>query len=124
MLMHGDVTEQVIGAAIEVHRVVGPGVLESIYERCLAHELDLRGIPYARQVTVPIAYKGLSFRCPHRADFVIADSVVVDLKAIVDIPPVHVATLLTYMRFLEMRVGLLINFHVPVLKDGIVRRVL
>ena len=117
-------TEQVIGAAIEVHRILGPGLLESAYETCLAHELDIRGIPHARQVPLRVCYKELALDCGYRADFVVADALVVEIKAVQELEPIHEAQLLTYMKLGDWKLGLLINFNVPVLKDGIRRRIL
>lgn len=123
-VLEQDLTEQVIGAAIEVHRELGPGLLESIYETCLCHELTLCKIPFQHQVLVPIEYKGLCIDNAHRIDLIVDDKVVVELKAVDVLIPVHEAQLLTYLRITGKRVGLLINFNVPVLKDGIRRRVL
>ena len=117
------ITEAVIGAAIEVHKHIGPGLLESCYETCLCHELDLRGIAYERQVALPVAYKGAKLDCGYRMDLLVAGSVVIELKAIDQLLPIHEAQLLTYLRLSTHKVGLLINFNVCVLKDGIVRRV-
>jgi GxxExxY protein len=124
MLLEEKLTEQVIGAAIEVHRILGPGLLESVYEECLCYELGLRGLSYARQVAVPVMYKDLDVPCGYRADIVVSDSVLVELKAVERILAVHEAQLLTYLRLTGIRVGLLFNFNVAVLKKGIVRRVL
>lgn len=117
-------TEVVIGAAIEVHRALGPGLLESAYEECLAHELGLRGVSFERQVAMPVTYKGVRLDAGYRLDLVVARLVVIELKAVQAIEPIHEAQLLSYMRLGGWRVGLLINFHVAVLKDGIRRRVL
>jgi len=117
-------TEQVIGAAIEVHRVLGPGLLESAYETCLAHELDLRQIPYVRQYVLPVRYKDVRLDCGYRPDLVIRDALVVEIKAVTGMEPIHEAQLLTYMKLGGWKLGLLINFNVPVLKDGIRRRIL
>jgi GxxExxY protein len=117
-------TGAIIAAAIEVHRALGPGLLESVYEECLCRELELRGIPFARQVPIPVEYKGVSSECGYRVDILVQDEVVVEIKAVEAIHPVHEAQLLTYMKLSGKRVGLLLNFCVPVLKDGIVRRVL
>ena len=114
-------TEQIIGAAIEVHRVKGPGLLESAYEACLAHELALRGIGSLRQVSVPLSYKGIVIETAFRADLVIKELVLVELKAVETILPVHRAQVLSYIRETGHRVGLLINFHVPKLVDGVTR---
>ena len=124
MLLEEKLTEQVIGAAIEVHRILGPGLLESVYEECLCYELGLRGLSYARQVAVPVMYKDLDVPCGYRADIVVNDSVLVELKAVERILAVHEARLLTYLRLTGVRVGLLFNFNVAILKKGIVRRVL
>jgi GxxExxY protein len=118
------VTEQIIGAAIEVHRVIGPGLLESAYEECLCHELGLRGISFERQRPLPVEYKGVKLDCGYRLDLLVAKAVVVELKAVSSIEPIHEAQLLTYLRIGGWKIGLLINFNVPVLKDGIRRRVL
>lgn len=122
--MHGELTEVVIGAAIEVHRVLGPGLLESAYEECMCRELSVRGIAFQRQVPLPIAYKGVNLNCGYRLDLLVDDKVVLELKSVEDILPIHEAQLMTYLRLSGMRVGLLINFNVAVLKNGIVRRVL
>ncbi len=117
-------TGVIIAAAIEVHRALGPGLLESAYEECLCRELELRGIQFARPVAIPVEYKGVRSECGYRIDILVQDEVVVEIKAVEAIHPVQEAQLLTYMKLSGKRVGLLINFCVPVLKDGIVRRVL
>ena len=117
-------TEQIIGAAIEVHRNLGPGLLESAYEECLCHELSLRGLSFKRQQSLPVKYKGVSLDCGYRLDLVVQDRVVLELKCVEKQLPIHEAQLLTYMKLGGFKVGLLLNFNVPVLKDGIVRRVL
>ena len=117
-------TGEIIGAAIEVHRHLGPGLLESAYQQCLARELALREIPYSREWPLPLEYKGLRVKCGYRIDFLVADSIVVEIKSVEAIAPVHQAQLLTYMRIGGWKVGLLINFNVLVLKTGIRRRVL
>ncbi|HWR13856.1 MAG TPA: GxxExxY protein [Terriglobales bacterium] len=116
-------TRPIIGAAIEVHRQLGPGLMESAYETCLCHELQSRGIGFERQVDIPVEYKGIKLECGYRADLLVGD-VIVELKAVEALLPVNEAQLMTYMRLLNKKVGLLINFNVPVLKDGIRRRVL
>ncbi len=118
------VTEAIIGAAIEVHNALGPGLLESAYEACLAHELTLRGVPSLRQLDVPVMYKGQRVDCGFRIDMLVSDSVVVELKAVDKIIPIHEAQMLTYMKLSDKRIGLLINFNVRLLKDGITRRIL
>ncbi|MHB8519438.1 MAG: GxxExxY protein [Limisphaerales bacterium] len=120
----GELTERIIGAAIEVHRVLGPGLLESAYEECLCHELSFRRVPFQRQVALPVCYKGVQLDCGYRLDLLVADQVVVELKSIDRFEAIHDAQLLTYLRLSKRKVGLLINFNVPLLKDGIVRRVL
>jgi GxxExxY protein len=115
------ITEQIIGAAIEVHREKGPGLLESTYESCLAHELSLRGIQCARQVNVPVTYKGIVIDVAFRADIIVANQVVVELKAVEFVLPVHKAQLLSYIRETGHPFGLLINFHVRKLVDGVAR---
>ena len=117
-------TSPIIGAAIEVHRSLGPGLLESAYEECLCHELRLCGLEFRRQIDLPVIYKGLSLNCGYRIDLIVQDEVILELKSIEKLLPVHQAQLLTYMRLAGKRVGLLINFNVPLLTQGIVRRVL
>lgn len=118
------ITEGIIGAAIEVHREVGPGLLESAYEACLAHELAARGLQLERQVPLPVRYKGVELDCGYRLDLVVEGAVIVELKAAKALEPIHTAQLLTYLRLSGLRVGLLLNFNVPVLKQGIKRVVL
>ncbi len=117
-------TAPIIGAAIEVHRHLAPGLLESAYEECLCHELHLRGIEFKRQVEVPVLYKGLKLDCGYKLDLIVQDEVILELKAVERILPVHEAQLLTYLRLTGMHVGLVINFNVPLLTQGIIRRVL
>jgi len=118
------ITQQIIGGAIDVHRALGPGLLESVYEQCMAVELSQRGLTVQRQVAVPIMYKGVRVDAGYKIDMVINDTVVVELKAVETVLPVHEAQLLSYMRLLGVRVGLLLNFHVPLMKNGIFRRVI
>jgi GxxExxY protein len=118
-----EVTEVVIGAAIEVHRHLGPGLLESIYEAVLAYELTARGLAVERQKPVPVAYKELRFDEGFRLDLLVANEVVVELKCVDAIPPIHEAQLLSYLKLTGRKVGLLINFKVPVLRQGIKRLV-
>lgn len=124
MLIQEELTEQIIGSAIEVHRELGPGLLESAYEECLCHELRLRKLSFRRQIDLPIGYKGIHLDCGYRLDIIVENSVLVELKSIEQILPIHHAQLLTYLRLSGRKIGLLINFNVPVLKNGIVRRVL
>ncbi len=117
-------TAPIIGASIEVHRHLGPGLLESAYEECLCHELHLRGLSFERQVDLPVPYKGLLLGCGYRMDLVVEHEVVLELKAIESILPVHEAQLLTYLKLSGKHVGLLINFNTPLLTRGIKRIVL
>ena len=117
-------TDAIIGAAIEVHRSLGPGLLESAYEECLARELELRGIPFERQKPLPIKYKGFELDCGYRVDLLVAGEVVVEVKAVDALIPIHHAQLLTYLKLGGWKVGLLINFHATLLKSGIKRLVL
>jgi GxxExxY protein len=117
-------TSGIIGAAIEVHQLLGPGLLESAYEECLAREFTLREVPFERQKPMPVVYKDVKLECGYRLDFLVAGSVVVELKAVESIAPIHEAFVLTYMRLSGYKVGLLINFNFKVLKDGIRRFVL
>ncbi len=123
-LVESELTRKIINAAMNVHRELGPGLLESAYHACLCHEFSIQAIPYKSQVDLPITYKGSAVDCGYRIDLIAADRVVVELKAVEKLLPVHVAQLMTYLRLSRLRVGLLINFNVPVLRQGIVRRVL
>jgi len=123
-LRYEELTEQIIGAAIEVHRAIGPGLLEAIYEECLCHELALRGLSFERQLIVPVVYKGVKLESKHRLDVLVQNTVILELKTVDRILPIHEAQLLTYLRLLSKPVGLIINFNVPALRLGIVRRVL
>ena len=116
-------TGLVIGAAIEVHKALGPGLLESAYEECLCRELELelRGIPFERQKELPIEYRGAKLDCGYRLDIVVAGKLILELKACENLQPIHEAQLLTYLKLTGIKYGLLINFNVPVLKDGIRR---
>lgn len=124
MLYEKDLTSQIIGAAIEVHRELGPGLLESAYQACLAREFSLRNLPFEQEKPLPVEYKGVRVDCGYRLDFIVAEKVVVELKAVDAMQKVHEAQLLTCLKLIGCRVGLLINFNVPVLKDGIKRMVL
>ncbi|MBI2295280.1 MAG: GxxExxY protein [Betaproteobacteria bacterium] len=114
-------TEKIVGAAIEVHRALGPGLLESAYEECLCFELSQLGLRYRRQVDLPITYKSVKLDCGFRIDIVVEEQVVLELKTVEKLLPVHEAQLLTYLRLSGMRTGLLLNFNVSVLKHGIRR---
>lgn len=117
------ITEIVIGAAIAVHKALGPGLLESTYEACLVYELNERGVQVERQKSLPIAYRGVRIDCGYRIDLLVGNEVIVELKAIERILPVHEAQLLTYLRLSGHHVGLLLNFNVPLMRDGIRRMV-
>jgi GxxExxY protein len=116
-----DLTEKIIGAAIEVHRNLGPGLLESAYEACLAYELEAAGLTVERQKPVPLAYKDIRLDLGYRLDMVVADQVVLELKAVDEFTDIHEAQILSYLKFSDYEVGLLINFNVRLLKDGIRR---
>jgi GxxExxY protein len=111
-------TYDIVGAAIEVHRQLGPGLLESAYQTCLCRELLIRGIAFRQQVPLPIRYRGLDLDCGYRLDIVVADSVIVEVKAVRKVLPIHRAQVLTYLKLTNCRLGLLINFNVEVLRSG------
>jgi GxxExxY protein len=116
-----ELTHAIIGAAIEVHRLLGPGLLESAYEECLCKELYLRGLRFERQKAAPVVYKDVKLECGYRMDLLVENRIVVELKAIEQIGPIHEAIVLTYLKLSGKRIGLLINFNVAILKDGIRR---
>ena len=117
-------TEQIIGAAIDVDKALGPGLLESVYEECLCHELHLRQLHFQRQVTVPVLYKGVALDCGYRLDLIVEDIVILELKSIDRVLPIHEAQLLTYLKLLDKPVGFIFNFNVPALgRGGIIRKV-
>ncbi len=117
-------TGQIIGAAIEVHKNLGPGLLESAYEECLCHELTLRKLAYKRQLPLPVKYKGLRLDCGYRIDMLVENLVILELKSVEKLEPIHEAQLLTYLKLAGIKVGLLINFNVSVLKNGIKRLII
>ena len=119
-----DLSNQVIGCALEVHRALGPGLLESTYEQCLAHELSLRCIPFKTQWPLPVEYKGVCLDCGYRVDIFVDDKLIVELKSVDQFLPIHEAQLLTYMKLAKIPTGLLINFNVKLLRNGIRRFVL
>jgi len=119
-----ELSQRVIGLCIEVHRVLGPGLLESAYEAALAHELSLAGIQFQTQIDMPLKYKGIKLDCGYRLDFLIEGELIVELKAVQEVLPIHLAQLLTYLKLNGKPLGLLINFDVPLLKDGIHRVVI
>ena len=116
-----DLTGQVIGAAIEVHKALGLGLLESTYEECLCHELLLRKIAFERQKTLSVKYKGVKLDCGYRLDIVVDNRLILELKSVEKIEPIHKAQLLTYLKLSNINIGLLLNFNVPVMREGIVR---
>jgi GxxExxY protein len=116
-----EITHQIIGAAMEVHKHLGPGLLESAYEECLFHELQLRNLRVERQKAVPVVYKQTKLECGYRLDLLVEDRVVVELKSVEGLGPIHEAIILTYLRMSGHKLGLLINFNVSVLKDGVRR---
>lgn len=116
-----DCSSLVIGACIEVHRHLGPGLLESVYERCVAQELDLLGLRFERQRIVPLDYKGVTLDCAYRLDLVVEGSLVVEIKCVDRLLPIHAAQLLTYLRLTKLRAGLLVNFRECALRNGLRR---
>jgi GxxExxY protein len=124
MLLHRALTERIIGAAIAVHVELGAGLLESTYERCLCEELRHVGLRWERQVALPLKYRGVTLEDAYRVDIIVESAVIIEVKAVEQISPIHKAQLLTYLRHSKLRVGLLVNFNVPILTDGIHRVVL
>jgi GxxExxY protein len=118
---NNSLTDAIIGAAISVHRELGPGLLESVYEKCLAFELADQGFSVTTQKEIPVSYKNLTFDCGFRADLIVENKVLVELKSIDQLLPVHTAQVLTYLKLSNLRTGLLINFNVQLLKNGIKR---
>lgn len=114
---------EIIGAAIEVHKNLGPGLLESTYEECLCFELSLQSIEFKRQVSLPVIYKDNKIDCGYRIDIVVEKSIILELKAIDSILPIHKAQLLTYLKLSNLRLGFLLNFNIPLMRDGIHRMV-
>jgi GxxExxY protein len=124
-LLHEELTERVIGAAIEVHRALGPGLLESGYEECLCHEFHLRGISFERQRPLPVEHKSVKVDCGYRLDLIVENKLILEIQCIEHLLPVLEAQLLTYLKMTGMRVGLILNFNVSILtRGGIVRKVL
>jgi GxxExxY protein len=125
ILLHEELTEKIIGSAIEVHRALGPGLLESAYEECLCREFNLRGLVFQRQVPLPVEYKGVKLDCGYRLDLIVQDTVILELKCVEHVLPVHEAQLLTYLKLTGKHVGIIMNFNVATLvRGGIVRKVL
>lgn len=119
--LENKITEKIIGCAIEVHRNLGPGLLESAYEECLCYELVQKGLQYERQVSLPVVYKGVKLDCGYKMDVIVENTVIIELKAVERILPIHEAQLLPYLKLYNKKLGLLINFHVPILKNGLKR---
>jgi GxxExxY protein len=121
MSKENEISGAIIGAAIEVHKHLGPGLLESAYEECLAHEMSLRGMPFERQKPLPVIYKGTQLDCGYRLDFLVEETVVVELKAIDKLPPIHQAQAITYLKLTRCKLALLLNFNVQLMRNGIKR---
>jgi GxxExxY protein len=120
---YNKLTDKILASAIEVHRILGPGLLESVYEYCLVEELRRNGLNVQRQVKLPIIYKGRNLEKDFLIDLLVEDKVVIELKAVEEVLPVHEVQLLTYLKLSEKKLGLLINFHVPILKQGVKRKI-
>jgi GxxExxY protein len=116
-----ELSSKIIGAAIEVHKKLGPGLLESVYKECICYELSLRGISFERQKPLPVVYKGKKLDCGYRLDIVVENAIILELKSCEKIEPIHRAQLLTYLKLSDLNLGLLLNFNTPVMRDGIVR---
>jgi GxxExxY protein len=119
-----ELTHKIIGAAIEVHKMLGPGLLESTYEECLCHELAQHSLPFERQKPIPVVYKGVKLDCGYRLDILVLEKVILELKAVDALAPIHDSVLLTYLKLSGHRLGLLVNFNVQFLRDGIRRMIL
>ena len=115
-------SKKVLGCAIEVHKHLGPGLLESTYQNCLAFELTQQGIPFRKEVELPVQYKGVSLECGYRLDLLVEENLIVELKSVEELAPIHTAQLLTYMKLSGISTGLLLNFNVTKLKDGGIKR--
>jgi GxxExxY protein len=118
-----ELSYRIIGCAMEVHRALGPGLLESTYQRCLVHEFEINTISFRAEYPLPVAYKGIDLDCGYRLDFLVEDAIILELKSVEKLLPIHEAQLLTYMKLLNVKEGFLINFNVKRLKDGIKRYV-
>ena len=116
-----EISRIVIGAAIEVHKTLGPGLLEAVYQQCLGRELEVAGLSYTKESPVSLSYKGIEFDVAYRADLLVEDKVIIELKVVENLLPIHMAQLLSYLRLDNKRLGLLINFNTRVLRDGIKR---
>jgi GxxExxY protein len=122
-MTENEISNKVIGVAIEVHKILGPGLLESAYETCLERELNIQGLTYQRQLALPLIYKDIKCDVGYKIDLLAEDKVIVEIKSVEAVNPVHIAQVLTYLRLSNRKLGLLINFNVPLLKDGIKRLV-
>ena len=116
-----ELSSKIIGSAIEVHKALGPGLLESVYEECLCHELSLKGFSFERQKLLPVEYKGKQLDCGYRLDVVVEKAIIIELKSCERIEPIHKAQLLTYLKLSGLQLGLLLNFNTLMMRDGIVR---
>lgn len=123
-MLINEITKEIIGSAIEVHKYLGPGLLESAYENCLSYELEKKNFKIEKQKPIPIVYKDIKLDCGYRLDLVVNNLVIVEIKSIDVVAPVHEAQILTYMKFAKIKVGLLINFNVTILKNGLKRFIL
>ena len=121
MMNINQLSSKIIGAAIEVHKTLGPGLLESAYEDCLCHELNIQGLLFEKQKPLSVVYKGKKLDCGYRLDIVVEKAVVIELKSCEKIEPIHKAQLLTYLKLSGLNLGLILNFNVPLMRDGIVR---
>ena len=114
-------SSKIIGAAIEVHKTLGPGLLESVYEECLCHELKIQNLHFERQKPIPFKYKGTDIDCGYRLDIVVENRIILELKSCSNIEPIHKAQLLTYLKLCKLNLGLILNFNVTLMRDGVVR---
>ena len=121
MMNMNQLSSKIIGAAIEVHKTLGPGLLESAYEECLCHELSIQGLLFEKQKPLSVDYKGKKLDCGYRMDIVVEKEVIIELKSCEKIEPIHKAQLLTYLKLSGLNLGLILNFNVPLMRDGIVR---
>ena len=119
LVLPSSLARTVIGRAIEVHRHLGPGLLESTYARCLGYELDVAGVPYQAEVPVPVQYKGVRLECGYRIDLIVDDALLIEIKSVNRFHPIHHAQVITYLKLMRLEQGLLINFNVPRLVDGL-----
>jgi len=123
ILIHEELTEQILSAAIEVHTQLGPGLMESTYEECLCYELNIRKLGFQRQVTLPVQYKNVKLDCGYRIDLIVEEKVLLELKSVEKLLPIHTAQLLTYLKLSKIKVGFILNFNEERLRNGIIRKV-